>query len=127
MNTRTLTSAVFAALLLLFTGSLYAADRDQDRDRDRTQLQDKDMIYGWELMSVEERAQHRAKLRSLNTEEEREAFRQEHHKLMQARAREKGVTLPEVPRQRMMNRNIGGGAGTGAGGGGGGGGAGKGR
>ena len=100
MKNRYFAMVVLACGLMLFGNAVVAADKDQDRTRDQTQLQDKSMIYGYQLMTVEERAQHRAKIRSLKTEQEREAYRQEHHKLMQARARERGVTLPEVPVQR---------------------------
>jgi len=116
-----------AVTLILFSGSLYAADKDQDRDRvrdqdkdvqqlqdqdrDQTRLQDKDMIYGYDLMTVQERTQYHNKMRSLKTEQERTAFRQEHHQQMTVRAKERGVTIPEIPPQRMMNQNMGGGGG----------------
>lgn len=57
----------------------------------------KDIIFGHQLMTDAERAEYRAKMRALKTPEEREAFRAEHHKLMQERAKERGVTLPEMP------------------------------
>ena len=59
-------------------------------------------------MSQEELAQHRQKMRSFKTEKEREAYRQKHHKAMQKRANEKGLVLPDQPRQ-----NAGGGMGGG--------------
>lgn len=134
MNIRNVLAFVVTVFLLLPAGSLFAADKDQDRDRDqdKTQMMDRDqdrqkiqdqdkMIYGYQLMTVEERAQHRAKMQSLNTAEEREAYRQQHHKEMQARAKERGVTIPDTPMRS-------GGPGPGArSGGGGGGGAGKGK
>jgi len=49
-------------------------------------------------MSPEE-AQKREKMRSLKTAEERKAFREEQHKKMQERAKEKGLTLPDQPGQ----------------------------
>jgi hypothetical protein len=48
-------------------------------------------------MTPQERADYRANMRSLKIEEERQALRLEHHKLMQERARQMGVTLPEMP------------------------------
>jgi len=123
MNIRNVLAFAVAVLLLLPAGSLFAADKDQDRDRDQIRDQDKtrmmdqdkdkEMIYGWQLMSVEERAQHRAKMLSLKTQEERQAYLEEHHRQMEIRAREKGVTLPEVP----MQRGVGPGAGMRPGGG----------
>ncbi|MGD8572462.1 MAG: hypothetical protein PVF34_03960 [Gammaproteobacteria bacterium] len=126
MNMKTVFGILLMGTMLLPASVLYAADKDQDKmqqmDRSQTQSQDK-MIYGWQLMSVEERAQHRAKMQSFNTEEERAAYRKEHHKKMQARAEAQGVDLPDEP---IKDR---GGPGPGArsGGGGGGGGAGKGK
>lgn len=70
-------------------------DRERDRDRDVERLQYP--IYGSQLMSEREREMHRSKMRSFKTEQEREAYRLNHHKLMQDRARAKGVTLPEEP------------------------------
>jgi len=126
MNTFTRMAILATSLLLFPTINTFAADQDrdrtqlQDKDQTRLQLQDREMIYGYDLMTVEERAQHRAKLQSMNTEEEREAYREEHHKLMQARAKERGVEIPELPRRKLMGPQSGmrsGGAGSGAGGG----------
>ncbi len=61
-------------------------------------------VYGWQLMTPEERTAYRAKMRSLRTDDERAAFRAEHHKLMLARAKERGVTLPDDPPGRMGGR-----------------------
>lgn len=57
-------------------------------------------VYGSQLMTAEERAAHRARMRAAKTEEEREQLRREHHQLMQERARELGVTLPQEPPAR---------------------------
>lgn len=57
-------------------------------------------IYGSQLMTQEERLEHRKKMRSLKTESEREAYRAEHHAQMQERAKSKGVSLPESPPPR---------------------------
>lgn len=82
--------ALVAAVSLLLAGastSLLA--------QDQTQLQDP--VYGSQLLTRQERAQYQTKMRSLKTEQEREAFRLEHHKEMQERAKAQGVTLPETP------------------------------
>ena len=71
------------------------------------------MIYGWELMTVKERNEHREKMMSLKTEQERTAYLEEHHKLMQQRAKERGVEIPDAP----MMRGPGAGFGAGPGGG----------
>lgn len=79
-------------------------DQDQDRlqDRDRDQIQDRDRIYGSEMMTNEERQQLRDRLRDAESLEERERIRTEHHRLMQERARQKGIALPdEMPAAGM--------------------------
>ena len=52
--------------------------------------------YGSQLMSPEERAEHRAKMRSLPPSE-REAYRAEHHEEMKKRAESMGLSLPDEP------------------------------
>lgn len=52
--------------------------------------------YGSQLMSPEERAEHRAKMRSLPPSE-REAYRSEHHEAMKERAESMGLSLPDQP------------------------------
>ncbi len=52
-------------------------------------------VYGRELMSDQELAEHRAKLHSLKTDEEREAYRMAHHERMEQRAQEQGIQLPD--------------------------------
>ncbi len=76
-----------------------------------TQAQEQEQVYGYELMTEQERAEHRKQMRSFKTEQEREKFRLEHHKKMQERAKERGVTLPEqpLPRGKGMGGGMGGG------------------
>jgi uncharacterized protein HemX len=101
--------------------SVSAGEQDskqkQTQQKEQVQAQDQEakMIYGWELMTVKEREEHRNKMRSFKTEEERTAYRQEHHKKMQQRAKEKGVTIPDEPRERGSGAGPGGGQGTGSG------------
>ena len=72
--------------------------------------QAQEQVYGSQLMTQQEMAEHRAKMRAAKTVEEREQIRKEQHERMKARAKERGVTLPEEPPM--------GGAGMGPGGGG---------
>jgi hypothetical protein len=58
-----------------------------------------DPVYGWEIMSEQERMEHREKMQSMKTAEERERYRMEHHKKMEQRAKEQGVTLKEPQRK----------------------------
>ncbi len=81
--------------------------------RDQTQSN----VYGWQLMTQQERAEYGARMRSLRTAQERERFRLEHHERMQERARARGITLPDEPPARGA-RGVGpGGQGMGPGGG----------
>ena len=58
-------------------------------------------IYGSQLMNDQERQAHRTQMRNAATPEERDRIRAEHHEQMQMRAKEQGMTLPEMPRQGM--------------------------
>lgn len=90
-------------------------DKDQDRVQQRDQDRDQDRIFGSQLMTQQERLDYSTRMRSLNTEQERQAFRLEHHTQMQERARQRGVTLPDEPPQ-VPGRAMGG-SGMGPGGG----------
>ena len=50
----------------------------------------------WQLMTPAERSEHQTKMRSFKTYAECTAYQDEHHKLMEARAKEKSVTLPAM-------------------------------
>lgn len=64
---------------------------------EQTQQQAQQRIFGSQLMTPRERAEYRAKLRAAKTLEERQKIRAEHHRQMLERAKERGVTLPEMP------------------------------
>lgn len=55
-------------------------------------------VYGWDLMSDQEREEHENHISSLETEKEREAFRKEHEKKMQKRVEADDIHLPVPPR-----------------------------
>ena len=63
---------------------------------------DKDNTPGWALMDAQERAVHSSKMRSAKTYDECKAVQDEQHKLMEARAKEKGKTL-SGPRQNSRD------------------------
>jgi len=52
-----------------------------------------DNTRGWSLMTDAERTEHRNKMLAAKTYDECKAIQDEHHKVMDARAREKGKTL----------------------------------
>lgn len=82
-----------AAALSLSAGIVLAADPEPAKEKAQTQQQGQ--IYGSQLMTPQERAEHRAKMRAAKTTEEREQIRKEFHELMKARAKARGVTLPD--------------------------------
>lgn len=63
----------------------------------------KDNTPGWSLMTPEERTAHRDKMMAAKSYEECKAAQDEHHKQMEARAREKGAKLP-APGQNACDR-----------------------
>lgn len=73
----------------------------------------KEQVYGWELMTEQERAEHRTRMQSFKTQQEREQYRMEHHKMMQERARQQGKTLPDKPQSQGKGMGHGGGKGGG--------------
>lgn len=111
MKAKYLITVAFAGVLSLPLFAAIAVENEQLEQKEQAQVQQQ--VYGWQLMTEEERAQHREKMRSATSAEEREAYRQEHHKLMQARAEAKGLTLPDQPRQRGYGRGCRGGGGPG--------------
>lgn len=62
-----------------------------------------DNTPGWKLMTKEERDEHREKMMSMKSADECRTYMTEHHRLMQERAKAKGVTLRE-PRPEMCDR-----------------------
>jgi hypothetical protein len=81
MTTRMLMSAIALAILSVGTAT----------------AQDTAPIYGSQLMTRQERIEYRNQMRTLNTQEERNTFRLEHHRKMQERATARGATLPDTP------------------------------
>lgn len=108
-------STLIGILCLGLAANAYAADPAPSREQ--VQTQDHEHVYGAELMTVQERTEYQARMRATKTEQEREAFRLEHHKKMQERAKAQGKTLPDMPpADRGPGMGPGGGKGTGPGG-----------
>lgn len=93
-----------------------AEEPAQKQDQMRMQEQDRQQIYGSQMMTQEERMTYRNKMRAAKTQEERDKIRAEHHEQMKARAKEKGMTLPDEPPARGGGMSPGGGMGPGGGG-----------
>lgn len=92
MTRRQLTVAALAAGLASWAGFAPAADQVRAQSTGS-----QEQVYGSQLMTPQERSEHRGKMRAAKTAEERERVRKEHHERMKARARERGVTLPDEP------------------------------
>ena len=84
----TLNAALAAAGLALWAGLAAAQPADQPRRSEP--------IYGYRMMNDAERNEYREKMRTARSTEERQALRDEHRKLMESRAKERGITLPEA-------------------------------
>ena len=80
-------NAALLTAFALFTSGVHAQDQTRDQVR----------IFGSQLMTETELSAYQSKMRSLKTSKEKEAYRLEHHALMQQRATEKGITLPSTP------------------------------
>lgn len=87
------------------TGITQAAEPTMSRQR--VQLPPVGSIYGSQLMSEQERAEHRTKMQSAQSTEEQAQIRQEHHEQMKLRAASRGVTLPEEPPARCQGMRAG--------------------
>ncbi|AOY90230.1 hypothetical protein BKP64_09650 [Marinobacter salinus] len=89
--------------LMLPVAPSYAADQDQDRDQtqmqDQTRLKDRDgyPVYGYGMMTEQERAEFRERMRSMDSMAERQAYREQHHQRMVERARARGIDIENLP------------------------------
>ncbi len=83
MKKQLITTALAAMLVLAPTFAAHADDAAADRVQVR------------KLVSVQARAAHRTELKNAKSPEERETIRSEYRALIQQRADEKGITLPE--------------------------------
>ncbi len=92
------------AVLIIAIASLPATVSAQSQD---------EPIYGRQLMTEQERSEYRNQMRSAKTQEEREKIRAQHHEEIKARAKSRGVTLPDDPAPKGMGYGRGGPAGKG--------------
>lgn len=116
MLKKTLMMSALTGALALATG--FALADDQERSQKKDKAQKKEQLYGSQLMTKEERTEYRSRMRAAKTAEEREQIRNEHHEQMKARAKERGVSIPDEPPARGPGMMGPGGGGMGPGGGG---------
>jgi len=69
--------------------------RDKQRDMLRSMTQDR--FYGSQLMTEQERIEHRKRLQNAKSDEEIKEIRNQNHERMKERAKEQGVSIPEQP------------------------------
>lgn len=101
MSQSKLIRSLVAACLVLGAGSTFAADAAGEQ------------VFGSQLMTQQERNEYRLRMQSAKTPEDQARIRAEHHESMQARAHERGVTLPATPPERGAGRGMGPGMGGG--------------
>jgi len=115
MLNKTLTLVAVTGALIFSSGFSLAAEQDRDQtrlqDQTRDQIRDQDRIYGSQLMTQQERNEHRNRIRSAKTQKEREQIRAEHHESMKVRAKERGVSIPDDPPAKGKGMMPGGGMG----------------
>jgi len=113
MKRETLVLSALVSALSLSAG--YALAADPEPVKEKVQIQKQEQVYGSQLMTKQERMEYREKMRAAKTAEEREQIRKEHHEQMKARAKARGVTLPDDPLTRGGGMGSGGGMGPGGG------------
>ena len=87
-----LLAATMSGVLAAVTGVAAAADPTPGSTATRTEA-----IYGYRMMTPQERDTYREKMRNAANPAERQAIRDEHHAAMVERAKERGITLPNRP------------------------------
>lgn len=90
---RHLLAAAIASVLIAVAGSAAAAEPAADKPTAKSEP-----IFGYQLMTSQERDEYRAKMRNAASATERRMIREEHHAAMVERAKERGVTLPDRTR-----------------------------
>ena len=100
-------------ILVAFSSISHADEPDPNQLPDLGSAQ-QNQVHGNQLMTDQERVKFRARMQAASSAEERQALREEQHRLMQKRAEEQGVTLAPMP-QKGGQRGMGMGRGMGQG------------
>lgn len=113
MNRKPVIAVVLVSSLLLPSGFVLAAQ--QETERERLQVQEREHLYGSQIMTEQERNEYRARIGAAKTQEQREQIRMQHHERMRERAQEQGLSLPDAPPLKgggmMQGEGVGGGKG----------------
>lgn len=113
MNKRMNLIFALVSVMSLCAGAVLAVDQAPVQGRAR--VQEQEQIFGSQLMTDQERLEYHARMRAAQTPEAREQVRDEHHQVMQARAKAQGVALPDEPPARGSGMGAGRGMGPGGG------------
>ena len=89
MKRQTMMAAAIAAAMMTMTVSMFAAEQPA------ATAAKSEPIYGYRMMDDQERNEYRERMRNAPSAEDRQKIRDEHRKVMETRAKERGVTLPE--------------------------------
>ncbi len=113
-------SAVLLTSVTVLTGGMIHASENRDTTLSPLPLLlaqsiPEEPVYGSQMMTEQERNEHRAQLRAAKSKEERDQMRRAHHDHMRHRAQERGVTIPEEPAARGGGTGLGPGPGAGPG------------
>ena len=95
-----LLASALPAVLIMHGGITLAAEQSRNQDG----IQSKKQVYGRELMTEQERAEHHAKMQAAETAQERQQIRRKQHELMKQRASERGLSLPDEPPAKKNGR-----------------------
>ncbi len=109
---RTLIASAASAALSLSTVIVFAADQPPAKEASPAVAAP---TTGRQLMTHEEKAEHRKKMRTAKTIEEREKLRTNQHEKMKERAKEQGKTIPDTAPMSGMGQGSGMGMGGGMG------------
>lgn len=121
MRKRILIILLASCILSIPASFTLAADQEAPREsvqattHEHAQAQDKnqEQIYGSQLMTQQERDEYQTRMHSAKSKEEQEQIRKVHHELMQARAKERGMSLPDMMPMHKDGMGSGGGMGSG--------------
>jgi hypothetical protein len=89
---RRLLAIAFASTLTALSSPLVLAQDTPSKPAAKSEA-----IYGYQMMTPQERDEYRARMRNAASAAERQAVRDEHHAAMAERAKERGLTLPDRP------------------------------
>ena len=95
MSKSIIIAAFYSTLALFFSAPITAETINGNPAANSAASGFNERIYGSHLMTRAERADYRGNIRSAKSEDERKKIRIAHHKLMDARAMERGITLTD--------------------------------